>query len=96
MDLNSKQQCYLRGLAQPLNLLVRMGKSGYSETLVKEVERSLGDHELIKVRLAADDRSAFRELAAQLAEATASDLVQTIGRIAVLYRPAAEAGIKLP
>ena len=50
----------------------------------------------VKVKIAAGDRSEFEELATQLAEATDAALVQTIGRIAVLYREAEEPTIKLP
>lgn len=73
-----------------------MGKGGYSPQIVREVARSLADHELIKVRLDADDRGEFHTHAEQLAAETQAALVQTIGRIAVLYKPAAKPEIHLP
>jgi RNA-binding protein len=63
-----------------------MGKAGYSPSLISEVNRNLTAHELIKVRLSADDASEFNNLAEELAGETQASLVQTIGRIAVLYR----------
>ena len=96
MELTNKQVRYLRGLAHKLNPAVQMGKAGYGPSLVGEVNRNLADHELIKVRLGADDRDEFESLAQLLAEETGAALVQTIGRIAVYYREAEEPGIKLP
>lgn len=95
MTLTRKQICKLRGLAHSLNPAVQMGKAGYADSLVREVKRNLNDHELIKVRLSADDAVEFYDLAEQLAEATEASLVQTIGRIAVLYRPSEKAKIRI-
>ncbi len=96
MNLSTKHSRYLRSLAHHLNPLVMMGKQGVTPAIYKEVDRGLADHELIKVRIAADDRTALREAAEGLREATSAALVQVIGRIAVLYRPAPEPTIKLP
>lgn len=64
--------------------------------LNKEVDRVLADHELIKVRIVADDRESVRETAAGVTAATNAALVQVIGKIAVLYRPAEKPAITLP
>ena len=86
MNLTRKQICHLRGLAHHLSPVVQMGKAGYAPSLISEVNRNLTAHELIKVRLSADDASEFNNLAEELAGETQASLVQTIGRIAVLYR----------
>ena len=96
MELTSKQVRYLRSLAHALNPLVQMGKNGYGDTLVQETVRGLADHELIKVRLSADDRTEFDEMCEKLAADTDATLVQSIGRIAVLYRQGEEPEIVLP
>jgi RNA-binding protein len=96
MELNSKQTRYLRSLAHHLSPAVQMGKSGFTPAIVKEVDRNLADHELIKVRIAAEDREQLSELADSLAHETDAALVQLIGSIAVYYRPAEEPEIKLP
>jgi RNA-binding protein len=96
MALSSKQVRYLRSLAHGLNPAVQLGKGGYSKALVTEVARNLADHELIKVRLGGDDRVEFAAQAETLASDPDSALVQTIGRIAVLYRPSEEKLIRLP
>ncbi len=96
MELNRRQVCYLRGLAHPLNPRVQMGKGGYGVAFVSEVARNLKDHELVKVRMATDDRAQFYQLSEQLAQETKATLVQTIGRTLVLYRQGDEPKIAIP
>jgi RNA-binding protein len=96
MQLSTKQTSYLRGLAHHLNPVVQVGKNGYTEAVVKDVIRNLKDHELIKVRIGTDERADFVEMCRTLARDTESALVQTIGRIAVLYRPSDDPEIDLP
>ena len=96
MQLSTKQTRYLRGLAHHLNPVVQVGKNGYTEAVVKDVIRNLKDHELIKVRIGTDERADFVEMCRTLARDTESALVQTIGRIAVLYRPSEDPEIDLP
>ena len=58
-----------------------------AEALVVEVDGALEHHELIKVKVAADDREARDAMIADLVERTDATLVQRIGHTAVLYRP---------
>jgi RNA-binding protein len=51
-----------------------------------EVERALTDHELIKIRVNALERDVRAAAISQIVEATGAVLVQTIGKIMVLYR----------
>ena len=46
-----------------------------------------GHHELIKIKVAADDRDTRDAMIADLAARTDAALVQRIGHTAVLYRP---------
>lgn len=94
MELTSKQRQYLRGLAHPLDPVVRVGKAGVSESVIAETKKSLESHELIKVRIEADDRKAAAE---SLASATDSQIAGVVGKIAILYRGREEKPeIKLP
>ena len=93
--LSPKQVRQLRGLAHKLDPLVQLGKHGMTPILLKEIDRCLADHELIKIRLATPDRAEFQAMTEQVARETGAAVVQTVGRVAVLYRPAAEPTIKL-
>lgn len=96
MTLNQKQIKHLKGLAHHLDPVVTVGKNGFTESVANEVEITLSSHELIKVRISADDRSGLYEVANKIAEESKANLVQVIGHIAVLYRIGEEPVIRLP
>lgn len=88
--LRGKQRRYLRGLGHHLDPIVQVGKEGISDGLAGATEAALEQHELIKVRFgesAGDDRHGMAEA---LAARTRSELVQVLGRTALLYRPRPE------
>jgi RNA-binding protein len=90
MALTAKQRQQLKGLAHNLSPVVRVGRGGVSEAVIKETASSLGAHELIKVRIDSDESSARKELADELATATESAVVVVIGKTAILYKERAE------
>lgn len=97
MLLTAKQRQFLRGLAHPLAPVVRVGKGGVSANVIEETRKSLASHELIKVRIDADDSGKRKELAESLAEATTSQIAGVIGKTVILYRERDEdPEIKLP
>jgi RNA-binding protein len=97
MTLTAKQRQYLKGLAHPLDPVVRVGKGRLTESIVAETKRSLEAHELIKVRIESDDAAERRGIAERLAADTDAQLAGTIGKLAILYRARAEKPrIKLP
>lgn len=67
-----------------------------SEAVVAATEEALAHHELIKVRLLQGDRSSRREMAEKLTGACGAELVQLIGRMALIYRTAEKPEIQLP
>lgn len=79
-----------RGLAHHLDPVVMIGADGLTPAVEREVDRALGAHGLIKVRMFSDDR-AVREAALQaLADALGAAPVQHIGKLLVLWRPPAD------
>ncbi len=90
MTLSEKQKKHLRRLAHPLNPIVMLGNAGLTDAVVSELERALGDHELVKVSARVGDRDARNEALASLAARTSSELVQRIGHVGVFYRRRAE------
>ena len=97
MVLTAKQRQFLKGLAHALEPVVRVGKGGVSEAVITETKKSLAAHELIKVRIDADDSATRKDLAEKLAAATDSGLAATLGKVAILYRAREEKPkIKLP
>ena len=86
-ELTSTQRKYLRGRAHSLKPVVVVGKAGLSEPLRAEADRTLEDHELVKVKLQGCDRDERKALAALLAGGLAASLVGLVGNVAILYRP---------
>lgn len=96
MTLTSKQRQFLRGLAHPLDPVVRVGRAGVSDAVIAETVKSLAAHELIKVRIDAEGGER-RKLAEALATATESEIAGVVGKTAILFRQrAGKPSIKLP
>lgn len=85
----------LKRIAHHLDPVVLVGEQGVTDALLAETNRALDDHELIKVRIHAGDRDARREMAQALARACRADIVQTIGKVVVLFRRNPEPNHKL-
>ena len=86
MSLSSSQKRYLRGLAHSLKPVIMVGNKGVSDALLAEFSVALDDHELIKVKLAGDDREERAAQIGKLGEAGHSELVLSIGKVACFYR----------
>lgn len=90
IQLTPKERQALKALAHGLKPVVLLGSAGLSPAVVKEIDRALLAHELIKVKVPGDDRTEREELFASLAESLAAARVQAIGKLLVLFRPAPE------
>ncbi len=84
--ITSKQRAYLRSLANDIDTIMQIGKSGISEALVKTVSDALEARELIKLKVLENCELSVREAADVLAQKTDSNVVQVIGTKLVLYR----------
>ncbi|MEE5090414.1 ribosome assembly RNA-binding protein YhbY [Xanthomonas euvesicatoria] len=88
--LTSAQNRFLRGQAHDLRALLQTGGKGVTPAFLAELEEVLERHELVKVKVASEDRETRDALIAELIEQTGSALVQRIGHVAILYRPSKE------
>jgi RNA-binding protein len=84
--LGGKQKRHLRALAHHLDPIVTVGKEGATESVLAAVDHALTDHELVKVRLPAGEKSERTGLATTIEAATKSMCAGVTGRIAILYR----------
>lgn len=73
--------------AHELHPFVIMGEQGLTKAILAETERALYDHELIKVRINAEDRLERQTLAKALSEEVKAECLKIIGHIVILYRP---------
>ena len=88
MSLSQAQKKAFRSIGHHLNPVVTVSENGVSDNLLAELSRALNDHELIKVKVASQDREVRREIIEALCQISGAELVQTIGKIAVLLRRA--------
>ena len=88
--MTSAQARFLRGAAHDLKAILQVGGKGITDALVAEVSGALELHELIKVKVAAEDREVRDAMIGDLAGRAGAALVQRIGHTAVLYRPSKE------
>ena len=86
MTLSEKQKKHLRRLAHPMSPVVMLGNAGLTPGVVKELDRALADHELVKVSARVGERAARNAALDDLAAQTSSEVVQRIGNVGVFYR----------
>lgn len=84
--LTGKQKRYLRSLAHNIDPIFQIGKGGINENMIKQIDDTLENRELIKVHVLQNNFDDEKELAETLSEATHSELVQVIGSMIVIYR----------
>ena len=94
--MNSKAIAYLRSLAHTLNPVVRIGNKGLSASVIKEIELNLNAHELIKIKIQNDDRSARESMLSEICVALKATAVHHIGLQIIVYRQATESKIVIP
>lgn len=86
----------LRARAHALKPVVRISANGATESVLREIDRSLGAHELIKVHAALDGRHDREALLAEICAALGAQPVQVIGKMLVIFRPKPEADKPAP
>jgi RNA-binding protein len=84
-QLKGTQRKYLRAQAHHLKPLVIIGRNGINSQVIGSVDLALKDHELIKVKFG-EFKDAKKEISAEIAQATKSEVVGIIGNIAIIYR----------
>ena len=88
--LTAAQTRFLRGQAHDLKALLQIGNKGVTPAFLAELDAVPEQHELVKVKVAGEDREARDAMIGELAEKADAALVQRIGHTAVLYRPSKE------
>ncbi|HEY5716752.1 MAG TPA: ribosome assembly RNA-binding protein YhbY [Psychromonas sp.] len=96
MKLSNKQKQYLKGLAHSLKPVVLLGQNGLTEGVLAEIENALSHHELIKVKIATDDREMKQLIIDAIVRETKALNITKIGHIVVLFRPSEDKKIELP
>ena len=98
MSLTSKQRAHLRSLANRLKPVVHVGAEGVTPAILESVREAFSNRELLKVKVldgAPEDVDVSADAIRDGLDGV--EVVQTIGRTVVLYRPfPEEPEIRLP
>lgn len=84
--LTSKQRSYLRGLAQRIEPITQIGKSGITESFIEGLDKAIEKRELIKVTVLENSGLEAREAGEQIANLLFAEFVCATGKKLVFYR----------
>lgn len=90
IELTPAQRRELRAQAHALAPVAAIGKSGLTDAVVREIDRCLSSHGLVKVRTTSEHRTQRQAWLDELVTRLGCAPVQRIGRVAVLWRPRPE------
>ena len=88
--LDRDMRLELRSQAHHLEPVVLLGANGLTDAVIKEIDRALTAHELIKIRVPSDDREEREEIFAELLDKLSAARIQVIGKLLVFWRPSPE------
>lgn len=86
MALSKNQIKFLRGKCHALHPIVMLGQKGLTAEVLDELDIALNHHELVKIKLAVDDKQLRQQLVTTLCEQSQSETVQAIGKTVSVYR----------
>ncbi|MBL4881295.1 MAG: YhbY family RNA-binding protein [Oleispira sp.] len=95
MAISAEQKKAMRSIGHNLNPVVTIAGNGLSETVLDELNRALDDHELIKVKIAIGERDMRAQAIDEMVKETKSELIQKIGKVALIVRRNPKAHPKL-
>lgn len=84
--MTGKQRAYLRGLANTMDPIFQIGKTGLSDNLVKQLSDALEARELIKITVLETAPDTAKNFSLEIADQTNSTVIQVIGNKITLFR----------
>jgi len=91
MPLTAAVRKEYRALGHKLKPIVTIASNGLSDNVQEELNRALNDHELIKVKLVIEDRNLRQQVTEEMCQLLNCELVQSIGKVALILRKAKQA-----
>lgn len=86
MPLTNEQKKQYKSIGHHLKPVLIVSENGLTEGVQAELDRALSDHELIKVQLRITEREDRRAVTEELCKIGNCELVQSIGKMALIYR----------
>jgi putative YhbY family RNA-binding protein len=85
-SLTTAERNAFKAQAHALSPVVIIGDSGLTQNVIAEIDRALTSHQLIKIRVAGDDRRQRLTLLEEICTATSAAPIQQIGKLLIVYR----------
>ncbi|WP_339516250.1 ribosome assembly RNA-binding protein YhbY [Pseudomonas sp. RL_15y_Pfl2_60] len=86
MPLTQEQKKQYKSIGHHLKPVVMVADNGLTEGVLAELERAISDHELIKVQVRITEREDRITAINELCKSANAELVQIIGKMALIYR----------
>ncbi len=86
MPLSKHQVKYLVSLTHNLKPVIMVGQNGVTKNLLTELEIAVNHHELVKIKIAGDDKDSREAIISQLLKSASAEKVKAIGKTLTLFR----------
>jgi RNA-binding protein len=86
MPLSKPQIKFLRGKCHALNPVIMVGQKGLTPQLLKELDIALDQHELVKIKITAEDRESTLGMMDEICVREGTERVQVIGKTLTVFR----------
>lgn len=84
--LSQTERKMLKQAAHHLKPVILTGSKGLTESVHKEIARALFDHELIKIKVNAQDREDRNTMIGEILAQHEAVLVQAVGHMVTIYK----------
>ncbi|MCH9769769.1 MAG: YhbY family RNA-binding protein [Gammaproteobacteria bacterium] len=88
--MNKDQILPLKRRLHKLKPVVIIGNQGLGDSVHAAIDEALNAHELIKIRVNAEDRAAREQMITAICEKHRAELIDKIGHIVAIYREKSE------
>ena len=92
--ITKSERIKLRSIASTIKPTIWVGKEGFSEKVLNQIDEELFNHELIKISLQENVSPLSKFELTEMAVKLGAEVVTTIGRKIVLYKHSEKKGIK--
>lgn len=92
--LSSKKRAKIRSIVHEIKPNIMVGKDGITENIIDEVENTLLNKEVVKIKLLNNTDEDTRDVSENLSKKTKSHVVSVMGNVIILYRYSEKEGVK--
>jgi RNA-binding protein len=84
--IDKKTKRDLKARSHHIKPVVMVGSKQLTENVLNEIDIALNAHELIKIRVSADNKDERNEITQAICEKSGAELINSIGYVITIYR----------